>query len=99
MNDESTATLMGYFYQNLAKKNRPAIALHEAKLEWLVKEHENPFMKLPYFWAGSVYCGNDQPVAIDGRTSVLHQWWFEVGIYSLLLVALVLLAKLKTRRS
>jgi CHAT domain-containing protein len=99
MNDESTATLMGYFYQQLTKKNQPSVALREAKLEWLVNEHDNPVMKLPYFWAGSIYCGNDQPVAIDGRTSVSYYWWIAAGLCGLLLVALILLATLKARMS
>jgi CHAT domain-containing protein len=99
MNDESTATLMGYFYQQLIRENQPSIALREGKLEWLAKEHDNPFMKLPYFWAGSVYCGNDRPVSIDGRTSVSYYWWIALGLCGLLLVVLILPATRKARRS
>jgi CHAT domain-containing protein len=96
MNDESTATLMGYFYKELATKNHPAIALREAKLEWLAQKHDNPFMKLPYFWAGSIYCGNDQPVAIDSRGSVSYYLWIAAGLCGLLLFILILLG---TRRA
>jgi CHAT domain-containing protein len=98
MNDEATATLMGYFYQQLALKNHPAIALREAKLEWLAGKHDNPFMKLPYFWAGSIYCGNDQPVAIDSRGSVSYYLWIAAGLFGFLLFILILLIRLKGGR-
>jgi CHAT domain-containing protein len=98
MNDESTATLMGYFYQQLATINHPAIALRNAKLEWLAQKHDNPFMKLPYFWAGSVYCGNDQSVVIDCKTSFSYYIWIVAGLCGILLVILILLATQKAVR-
>jgi hypothetical protein len=55
---------MGTFYEELATVPQPADALHAAKLQWLLRQHEQNYKKLPYFWAGMVYVGDNQPITI-----------------------------------
>ncbi len=74
MNDESTATLMGKFYAQLLKNNRPADALYLAKKEWLLQDHPQSFKKLPYFWAGMIYAGNNQPVLLPEKNAAVSVW-------------------------
>jgi CHAT domain-containing protein len=52
VNDRSTATLMGGLYQRLAKGEKPAEALRQAKLELL--RSEGPYAK-PYYWAAFLF--------------------------------------------
>jgi CHAT domain-containing protein len=81
MNDESTAELMGNFYEQLIKNHRPADALHFAKLQWLEKSHDQNFKKLPYFWAGLIYAGNNQPINISEKSETKKIfWWIGGGI-------------------
>jgi tetratricopeptide (TPR) repeat protein len=85
MNDESTANLMGNFYGELSGNPQPASALHAAKLQWIEEKKENEFQKLPYFWAGMVYYGDNEPVNIEIKKSTPVIFW-------LLLAAAVLLS-------
>ena len=57
-NDEATAELMGYFYQNLAKDTQisKAQALREAQLT-LLQTSESQY-RHPYYWAPFVLVGN-----------------------------------------
>ena len=55
VDDAANAELMDHFYTALARADRPAAALHEAKLEML---HSNTFHKRPYYWASlQLYTG------------------------------------------
>ena len=69
---------MGLFYRQLPIDHQPATALHAAKLQWLQNTKQS-FQQLPYFWAGMVYSGANEPVDIvvkvaksyPGKTMVL----------------------------
>ena len=78
MNDETTATLMGTFYKLLSSGQSPAGALHNAKLQWLQNKNSQQFQKLPYFWAGMVYSGDNNPVEINHQKKSLKWWWIAV---------------------
>ena len=84
MNDETTATLMGIFYRQLGIDHQPATALHNAKIQWLQQKNSQQFQKLPYFWAGMVYSGDNLPVDIQQSNSSTNWWWivavFAVGM-------------------
>jgi CHAT domain-containing protein len=78
MNDETTATLMGSFYKLLSSGQSPATALHNAKLQWLQNKNTQQFQKLPYYWAGMVYSGDNNPVEINIKKSISTWWWIAV---------------------
>jgi CHAT domain-containing protein len=71
MNDEATASVMETFYHHLSRHESPSSALYAAKKKWLNDTHEQGFKKLPYFWAGVIYVGDDQPVALQTRDKLL----------------------------
>lgn len=71
LNDESTAMLMQDFYSRLTRGTTPANALFAVKKQWLERGHEQSFRKLPYFWAGLIYSGNDRPVTIAKRSGTM----------------------------
>jgi CHAT domain-containing protein len=75
MNDETTALLMGAFYKQLVNGHQPADALHAAKLQWLQQRNGQQFQKLPYFWAGMVYSGDNLPVDISPKNTSTKWWW------------------------
>lgn len=75
MNDETTARLMGMFYRHLNEEQSPATALHNAKLQWLEQKNRQQFEKLPYFWAGMVYSGDNLPVQIKSKKPFNKLWW------------------------
>ncbi len=75
MNDEATATLVGIFYRQLVANNRPADALHAAKLQWLQEKNGQDLQKLPYFWAGMIYSGDNLPVDIHKKNGPGKLWW------------------------
>ncbi|MEP7238477.1 MAG: CHAT domain-containing tetratricopeptide repeat protein [Ferruginibacter sp.] len=74
MNDETTASLMGSFYKLLRSGQSPASALQHAKLQWLQNKNAQQFQKLPYFWAGMVYSGDNDAVEINIKKSI-SIWW------------------------
>ncbi len=87
MHDESTASLMGNFYNRLIKVKLPAKALHDAKLDWLGQDHEQTFKKLPYFWAGLVYAGNGHPIVLNPKKTGKSNLWLAAA--ALVIVALI----------
>ena len=78
MNDETTATLMGSFYSLLSSGQSPATALYHAKLQWLQNKNGQQFQKLPYYWAGMVYSGDNDPVEINIKKDFSKWWWLAV---------------------
>ena len=75
MNDETTATLMGTFYKELSSGKNPATALQQAKLQWLQQQHGQQFQKLPYYWAGMVYSGDNESVETNQQNKYSKYWW------------------------
>jgi len=66
---------MGTFYRQLAIDQQPATALHKAKLQWLQQKNEQQFQKLPYFWAGMVYSGDNRAVEMSQKNPLTELWW------------------------
>ena len=79
MNDETTSSLIGSFYKLLGKGQSPATALHNAKLQWLQNKNGEQFQKLPYFWAGMVYSGDNNPVQINNKKNISIWWWIAIA--------------------
>ena len=56
---------MGSFYALLSTGENPAAALRNAKMQWLQgQQNGQQFQKLPYYWAGMVYSGDNKRVEI-----------------------------------
>ena len=57
VDDESTAKIMGYFYEHLKRGEPKDEALKNAKLDYL-KYTDDDLLKHPYYWSGFVLSGN-----------------------------------------
>ncbi len=97
MNDESTAEIIGSFYKNLSDNYRPADALSLAKKNWLTKDQQQSFKKLPYFWAGMIYVGSNDLIRIQKEKTAMPLVWVAVAVV-LVIVAGILYFKLKGKR-
>lgn len=62
INDETAAKLTSLFYQKLKQTGDKASALYQAKKEWLKQDQPDAASKLPYYWAGLLYYGNNVPL-------------------------------------
>jgi CHAT domain-containing protein len=61
VDEKASAQILELFYDNLSKNWNKARALREAKLEYL-KRQKTTQLKAPYYWAGLVLVGDDQPI-------------------------------------
>ena len=84
MNDETTAQLSGTFYSRLAVGDLPAAALREAKLQWLHRQTGQAFQKLPYFWAGMIYSGDNRKVEMEKKNGGTQLWGIVVVVVGLI---------------
>jgi CHAT domain-containing protein len=75
VNDKTAIALMQLFYDQLSQQPDVALALHNAKKQWLEADHENAMLQLPYYWAGFVYSGHLQKVSIPARKSNKTYYW------------------------
>ena len=66
---------MGTFYKGLSSGQNPATALQQAKLQWLQQQNGQQFQKLPYYWAGMVYSGDNEPVETNQQNKYSIYWW------------------------
>jgi CHAT domain-containing protein len=78
VNDKTAIALMQCFYEQLPQQPDPAIALHNAKQQWLLQEKENPTMQLPYYWAGFIYSGHLQKISVPTLRASNRYYWFAV---------------------
>ena len=78
VNDNSSSTLMGSFYEHMASGTSKDRALQKAKLSFLEKNRENG-LSHPYYWAGYIIQGNTKPLA--ATTS----WWWYILVGSVVL--------------
>lgn len=85
-NDKSTTQLMTYYYTNLKNGMGKSSALTQAKREYLSSAPE--IFKHPYYWAGFVYYGQDNPLKIGNQ---IPYWIW--GLTALALLSLILLYK------
>lgn len=89
--DKSTADLMQKFYQNIQAGQQKDEALRNAKLAFLA--NADKFSSNPYYWAGFVVLGSNQPVA-----HIFNLWGLAVSLLVFLLLAFSVL-KLGTSRN
>lgn len=83
VDDESTATLMKEFYEELATGKSKQEALRQAKLS-IIQTNEHLFAH-PFFWASMVPMGQMDPIASGNRIAI----WILLLAFVLLGIALV----------
>ena len=82
VDEQSTSKILSHFYRNLKKGSTKSEALRNAKLQYLKESPEE--LRSPYYWAGLVVIGNDDPLFKHGYSSA---YYFKL----LLLVVIALL--------
>ncbi len=87
--DAQTAELMQSFYVYLNKGEEVSVALRNAKLEY-IQNHDARFSN-PYFWAGFVTMGNDEPIIKKPDNTIL----FLVIAGIILILVIIVLYKRK----
>ncbi len=74
VNDQTTAIIMQYFYQNLAKGMTKSTALQQAKVDYL--QQATGLAAHPAYWSAFVQIGNDRPIQLEQRGG----WkWYIMG--------------------
>lgn len=73
VNDFSTAKIMKFFYENLAKGMGKAEALQVAKLEY-IKRSKGLFSH-PAFWSPFVQIGTSDPIHLEVKSDRSFLWW------------------------
>lgn len=77
VNDETAIAFMKSFYEQL-REHDPAMALQEAKKQWLNDHRDNPALQLPYYWSGFVYNGHLQTVHLQQAKS--KAWYYGLAL-------------------
>ncbi|MEM8969808.1 MAG: CHAT domain-containing protein, partial [Bacteroidota bacterium] len=90
VDDQSTAQLMGYFYELLADGLPKDEALHQAKLRFLDKT--NIPTTHPFFWGSFVVMGDTSPITQPNNWTV---WYYSLSIISLLSITTVVYTRRK----
>lgn len=85
VNDNVGKEILIKFYQNLDQGDTKSKALQKAKLKYLNTVSEKK-LKHPYYWAGFVVLGNNEPLNDDQRSL-----WYFMGM-GILIVALLYVA-------
>jgi CHAT domain-containing protein len=97
--DHSTKEIMLSFYKNLQQGQDKAVALRQAKLDYL-QQTTDENLQHPLYWAGFVLSGDDTPVELP--TSSLWRQSRSIGgiLLSILLITIVILvSKRRNRRN
>lgn len=92
VNDYTSATLMTYFYKNLASGMSKPQALREAKLNYL--EQCDQISGHPAFWASFISIGNPNPIKNGFPAWV----WVTIGVGGMLLIAMVIMLLVGRKR-
>lgn len=83
VNDATTPTLMQNFYTALTTQPNAAIALQQAKINWLENLDVTELHKLPYYWAALRYQGNTLALQ-QGIQEKQHPSWSWLILLALL---------------
>ena len=75
VNDKTAIALMQSFYEQLSQQPNVALALHQAKQQWLQEGKENTMLQLPYYWSGFIYSGHLQKISLPVvQTNKAYYW-------------------------
>jgi len=78
VDEKSTSEILAIFYENLVKGQKKSIALRNAKREFL--SNSSYQLNDPYYWAGLVVIGNDDPIFTQGNLSLSWLIWISIGL-------------------
>jgi CHAT domain-containing protein/tetratricopeptide (TPR) repeat protein len=92
VNDQSTAIVMRYFYENLSEGKSKAVALQAAKQRYISEAHG--IHGHPAFWSSFVQLGNSEAIEWNKKSTPTRFWWILAGV----LVVLGLLGALKWKK-
>ena len=81
--DKETAKIMLLFYEKLKMGLTKSHALAEAKRVFIA---DNPLHRHPYFWAGFVLQGNQNPIVSEPMSLI---YWIAIGMGLLAIIALL----------
>ncbi|MBL4650984.1 MAG: CHAT domain-containing protein, partial [Aureispira sp.] len=81
VNDQSTAHIMSYFYQNIADGLPKDVALRQAKLEYL--KIAKDIAAHPAFWSAFIQLGDASSIIIS-RKKVYSPWTIGLGVLTVL---------------
>lgn len=83
VNDFSTARIMQFFYENLAKGMGKAEALRTAKLDYI--KTSKGILSHPAFWSPFVQIGTSDPIHLEVKSKNSFLWW-GMGIFGIILL-------------
>lgn len=86
VNERSTATIFGNFYDHLENGKSKSEALREAKIQYL-EEVESDLQKAPYYWAGFTLTGQDGMVRLPKQSFAYNRFLIFI-FFGILLVLL-----------
>jgi CHAT domain-containing protein len=95
VNDKTAIALMQCFYDQLPQQPDLALALHNAKKQWLQQEKDNPTMQLPYYWAGFMYSGHLQRISVPIVGTGNWYYWLAALLLILCIWFIVLFWRIK----
>ncbi len=90
--DNATAKIMGYFYNELSHGKNKAEALRQAKISFL--QQSNGITSHPAYWAPFIQIGNSEPIQIQRKSDDRFVIWC-LAIGFLLLAVLIIFKKRK----
>ena len=91
IDEESSAKILGYFYDNLARGMDKDEALKNAKISYL--ETAEGRTAAPQYWAGLVLIGNTAPLDLSWSVA---WWWYVLAV---VVTALLIMAVIKKRKT
>jgi len=87
--DHATAKIMASYYYQLNKGLPKDQALQLAKKDFI---NQNPAMTEPFYWAGFILTGNNDPVKFPASQT---WWWIATGILTLIILIFQLRGRMK----
>lgn len=95
VNDQSTAMVMRYFYENLSEGKSKAVALRAAKQRYI--SEVQGIHAHPAFWSSFIQLGNSEAIEWNKKSTPTKFWWILAGV--LLVFGLLGLSKWRKREN
>ena len=84
VDEKATAEILKSFYKNLAKGQRKSSALRNAKLKYI--DSSPAELRQPYYWAGLIILGNDDPITLSKSSVPLYMYLIVVLLILLIFI-------------
>jgi CHAT domain-containing protein len=88
IDDKATSEVVAMFYNYLDGNNTIANALHKAKKEFIFQSSE-PENANPLYWAGIVFYGSDNTIAINTQNVLPSKLWYAIGFILLITITIM----------